>query len=306
MKVLIAGATGMIGTNLVVALQKSGHSPIVLTRSMLKARLLFNEDVKYAEWDSDTKHSLKNVIEEVDAVINLAGENLNAKTWTKTQKKVIIDSRVEAAQTLAKAIATATKKPKTFLQASATGWYGKECNAPADETAPKGTGFLADVVEQWENADDEVEKLGIRYVLMRTGVVLEPNEGALSAMALPFKLGVGGHFGKGDQFISWIHIKDEIRAILFLLENEDLSGTFNLTSPNPVTMRNFATALGKSHNRPSWFHVPAPFLKLLMGERAKEMILSSTNVIPKRLVESGFEFSYPDIQEAFNDLFKQL
>jgi uncharacterized protein (TIGR01777 family) len=304
MKVLVAGATGLIGKHLIPALQKKGHQIVVLTRNVLKAKLLIEEHVEFIEWNSEPTAELIKAIETADAIINLAGENLNAKTWSNSQKKIIIDSRVNAVKKLSHAIMLASHKPKVFLQASATGYYGTECYTGVDESGAKGIGFLADVVEQWEKADDEVEKSGIRYILLRTGVVLEPNEGALTAMVMPFKLGVGGHLGKGDQYISWIHYQDEINAIVYLLENENLSGTFNLTAPNPVSMREFAKSLGKSHNRPSWFHIPAPFLKIVMGEKAKEMILSSTNALPKRLLESGFSFKFKTIDEAFQDLFK--
>ncbi len=303
MKVLVAGATGMIGKHLIPSLQSNNHEITVLTRSVLKAKLLLGDGIKFVEWKNSICEALIKTVENSDAIINLVGENLNAKTWTNSQKKIIIDSRVNAAKNLAMAITKASKKPKVFLQASATGWYGTDCCNQVDESGPKGKGFLADVIEKWENSDDEVEKLGIRYILLRTGVVLEPNEGVLSAMVMPFKLGAGGHLGNGKQFISWIHYKDEIKAIIFLLENENLSGTFNLTAPNPVSMKEFAKALGRSHNKPSWFHIPAPFLKLFMGEKAKEMILSSTNAIPKRLIESGFEFNFTDIQLAFDELF---
>ncbi len=303
MNVLVAGATGMIGKDLIPGLQRNGHEITVLTRNVLKAKLLLGDNIKFVEWKNSVCSELIKAVENNDAIINLVGENLNAKTWTSSQKKIIISSRVEAAKNLAKAVNEAKTAPKVFVQASATGWYGTDCYDVVDETAPKGEGFLADVIEKWENSDNEVENSGVRYIVIRSGVVLQHNEGALSAMVIPFKLGAGGHLGSGKQFISWIHYKDEINAIVYLLENENLSGTFNLTSPNPVRMKDFAKALGKSHNKPSWFHIPAPLLRLFMGEKANEMILASTNAIPKRLLESGFEFKYTDIQVAFDELF---
>ena len=303
MKVIVAGATGMIGKRLVPALLKENFDVIVFTRNTEKARNQFGTLLQYKKWELGRVDNLIPYVEQADAIINLAGENLNSKSWTLKQKKIIIESRVQAVKTLAKAIRRARKTPSSFLQASAVGWYGTDVYEPLDENAPKGNGFLADVVEKWENADDEIEKLGCRYVLMRTGVVLTPDEGALAGLALPFKLRMGGHLGSGKQFISWIHYEDHIRAIIYLLKNQNLNGAFNLTAPQPVTMKEFALALSRAFNRPSWFHMPAPLLKLFMGEKAKEMILSSSNIIPQRLLDAGFEFEFSDIQSAFKDLF---
>jgi len=303
MRVIVSGATGLIGKKLIPELLSAGYEVTVFTRNITNAQKYFGTLLQYEKWELGRIDNLIPHIEQADAIINLAGESLNAKPWTAKQKKLIVDSRVGAVKTLTRAMKQAKNKPTSFLQASAIGWYGNSGDHPVDETAPRGEGFLADVVEKWEELDDEIERSGCRYVLLRTGVVLIPDEGAMAGFALPFKLGVGGHMGSGEQMISWIHYKDEINAILFLLKNQNLNGVYNLTSPKAVSMKEFAIALSKVFNKPSWFHMPAPLLKLFMGEKAKEMILVSSNVKPQRLLDAGFEFKFTAIGDALKDLF---
>jgi len=302
MNFVIFGATGFIGKMLVSALLSSEHEILVVTRNVDKAREVLGNDVGYHTWNDGKAESLGEVLLNANAIINLAGESIGTKAWTDKQKRKIIDSRVNFTANIVDAINLMDQKPDVLLQASAIGYYGADPNKTFDENSPRGDGFLADVTAKWEAATSHLDNT-VRLVLLRTGLVIGPGGGVLEPMAQPFKFGVGGHIGSGKQWFSWIHIEDEVKAIIHLLENNELSGVFNLTAPEPVTMKTFAKELGQTLKKPSWFHAPAPAIKLLMGQRGKEMLLSGQRVIPKRLIESGFKFQFSEVRMALTNVY---
>jgi uncharacterized protein (TIGR01777 family) len=301
MKFVIFGATGFIGKRLVSALLSGGYEILVVTRNVDKAREVLGNDVEYHTWDDGKVEGLGKIMIDANAIINLAGESIASKAWTEKQKRKIIDSRVSLTATIVDAINQMEKKPNVLLQASAIGYYGSDPDKTFDENSPRGDGFLADVTVEWEAATKHLDSK-VRLVLLRTGLVIGPGGGVLEPIAQPFKFGVGGHIGSGKQWFSWIHIEDEVKAIIYLFENNELNGPFNLTAPEPVTMKTFAKELGHTLKKPSWFHAPAAAIKLFMGQRGKEMLLSGQKVIPKRLIESGFKFQFSEVRMALTNI----
>lgn len=275
MRVVVAGASGLIGTGLTRALQARGDEVVRLPR------------FRTAPWSVDG----------ADAVVNMAGANVAGKRWSESYKKQILDSRVETTRALAEAINRALIKPRVLVNASAVGYYGGRGDEPMDESGSAGADFLAGVVQAWEA---EARKAMVRSVQLRTGVVLTPKGGALQQMLPPFKAFVGGPIGSGRQWVPWIHIADEVSAILFCIDR-DLSGPVNLVAPGVVTMKDFAAALGRALHRPSLFPVPGGPLKLILGEFAA-VLLEGQRAAPKKLVEAGFQFRFPDLDSALRDL----
>jgi uncharacterized protein (TIGR01777 family) len=275
MRVVVAGASGLIGTELTKALSSRADEVVRLPR------------IGTAPWS----------VAGADAVVNLAGANVAGKRWSAAYKKEILASRVLTTRALVEAIGAAARKPRVLVNASAVGFYGGRGDDVVDENATPGADFLAGVVQAWEA---EARKTPIRSVQMRTGVVLTPKGGALQQMLPPFKAFVGGSIGSGKQWMPWIHIADEVAAILFCIDRE-LSGPVNLTAPGIVTMKDFAGALGRALHRPSLFAVPGAPLKLILGEFAA-VLLEGQRAVPKKLVEAGFQFRFPDLQSALRDL----
>lgn len=303
MKIIIIGATGLIGQRLVGHLeQNEAYKIVIVSRRAAKSWRMFPNQKDFPEWDGKDEKSIGEIIDGAGAVINLAGESIAGGRWTDKRKQRILDSRVESTSALVNAINKAEKKPSVMLQASAIGYYGASADKTFDERSPAGKGFLSTVTESWEAAAKDLDKR-VRLALLRTGVVLDKHGGALEQMQKPFKFGVGGHIGSGKQWFSWIHIEDEVRAIAFLLENEKASGAYNLTAPEPVTMKVFAKSLGKAMKRPSWLHAPSFAIKLMMGEMGKEMLLSGQRVIPKRLLDQGFTFNYNKAETALQQIY---
>jgi uncharacterized protein (TIGR01777 family) len=285
MNVLLTGATGFIGARLARRLESAGHRVLPVSRRTGAAY----------DWSSD---SLKRGVDEAEAIINLAGENLFAKRWTARQKELLRSSRLDGTRKLA-ALA-ATRKPSCFISASAIGYYGASADRVFDESAPPGEGFLAGLCVDWEAATDAASAAGVRTAVVRTGVVLGKGGGALSNMMPFFKLGIGGPLGNGRQWVSWVHIDDLMALFLFLLEHP-LSGAFNATAPQPVRMKEFARALGRALHRPAIFPVPAPMLRMALGEVA-DVLLTGQRVEPRRARETGFRFGFTDIDAAFDDI----
>lgn len=275
MRVVVAGASGLIGTELTRALQARGDEVVRLPR------------FRTAPWSVDG----------ADAVVNLAGANVAGKRWSESYKKQILDSRVETTRALAEATNRALIKPRVLVNASAVGYYGGRGDEPMDESGSAGADFLAGVVQAWEA---EAREAMVRSVQLRTGVVLTPKGGALQQMLPPFKAFVGGPIGSGRQWVPWIHIADEVSAILFCIDR-DLSGPVNLVAPGVVTMKDFAAALGRALHRPSLLNVPGGPLKLILGEFAA-VLLEGQRAVPKKLVEAGFQFRFPDLDSALRDL----
>jgi uncharacterized protein (TIGR01777 family) len=300
--VLISGATGFIGKVLCQNLAETGYEIAVLTRNLEKARARFGGRATAAQWDGRTSQGWLELASRASAIINLAGENIGAGRWTEKRKKNIVLSRLNAGMAITEAVRRASVKPKIIIQASAIGYYGPRGDEALDESASAGEGFLADTVRQWEISTQAVKELGVRHVVIRSGLVLGRDGGVLSRFLKPFRLFIGGPLGTGKQWFSWIHERDEIGAIRFLVEREDMSGIFNLVSPEPLTMREFAKALGRVMKRPSWFPVPSFLLKLLFGEMAKETLLSGQRVLPNALLKAGYRFQYPDIESALREI----
>ncbi len=303
MKIIIIGATGLIGQRLVGHLeQNETHHIVIVSRRAAKSWRMFPNQKDFPEWDGKDEKAIGEIIAGADAVINLAGESIAGGRWTEKRKKRILDSRVQSTTALVSAINKIEKKPSVLLQASAIGYYGANADKIFDEKSPAGKGFLPQVTQSWEEAAKDLDKR-VRLVLLRTGVVLDKRGGALEQMQKPFKFGVGGHIGNGKQWFSWIHMEDEVRAIAFLLENGKASGIYNLTAPEPVTMKVFAKSLGKAMKRPSWLHVPSFAIKWMMGEMGEEMLLSGQRVIPKRLLDQGFTFNYNKDEMALKQIY---
>jgi hypothetical protein len=297
MRVVITGATGFIGKSLCERL--SGRYEIVgLSRNAEKAERQLGGLAKVVQWEAGRKGDWEREIDGAYAIVNLAGENIGSGRWTKAKKARILDSRIDVANALVEAVGRVENKPKVFIQTSAVGYYGPRADEQLDENSTAGSGFLADVCRQVEAAARKIEQAGVRLVFIRTGVVLGLAGGALPKMMLPFKFFLGGHVGKGEQWLSWISLEDETAAIEFLIENEQLSGPFNLTAPNPVTAKQFAKTLGRVLKRPACLPAPAFVLKILLGQVAEELLLKGQRVLPKRLVEAGFEFGHEDLESA--------
>jgi len=299
MKILITGGTGLIGRRLAAELVADGHEVVVLTRRPERADL--PPGVEAAGWDGRTSHGWGPLVDGDTALVNLAGENIAGGRWTTGQKKRIRESRLDAGRAVVEAVGKAPQAPRVLLQASAVGYYGPRGDAEVTEQSPAGKDFLASVCAAWEDSTAAVEERGVRRVVLRTGVVLDPEGGALPKMMLPFKLFAGGPAGDGEQWMPWIHAADEIAAIRFLLDQEDAIGPYNLTAPHPVTNGELSRALGKVLHRPALLRAPAFALRLALGEMA-DVVLTGQRALPRRLLEAGFRFRFPEIQEALRDL----
>ena len=300
--VIITGATGFIGKPLCKLLFEDGYEVVALSRNPDKGRETFDNRVNVVKWDGQSAEGWAHYADGALAIVNLAGDNIGAGRWTEEKKQKILQSRLNAGKVVVEAIERVTEKPKVVIQASGISVYGDRGDELCDESTPFGTGFLPEIGRQWEKSTQHVTTFGVRQVIIRSGVVFGGEGGFLARVMLPFRLFVGGHTGKGTQWYSWIHIEDEVRAIRFFLEKEDVKGIFNLISPHPVTSREFSKTLGKILKRPSWFPVPAPMLRLLFGEMADELILSGQRGVPKRLLDAGFEFQYPELETALRDI----
>ena len=287
--VAITGASGMVGTALATVLRESGHKPVSITRKASES----NEGS--IVWDPASGLKDPSRLETIDTVVHLAGENIAGGRWTAALKDRIRRSRVEGTRSLVKSIAAIGHRPKTLVCASAIGFYGERGDTVLDEDAVAGSGFLAEVCRGWEQEAEAATELGLRVVKVRIGVVLSPKGGALAKMLLPFKLGAGGIIGSGKQYWSWIGLHDLVRIIAFCVEHDSIRGAVNAVSPNSMTNYDFTKGIGRALHRPTLFPMPAFAAKLVLGEMANELLLSSTRVIPKKLKEQGFEFHYPEL-----------
>jgi hypothetical protein len=255
-----------------------------------------------AGWDGQTANGHGALVSGARAVVNLAGENIGAGRWTRRRRQAILKSRLGAGAAVVRAIREAKFPPGVVIQASAVGYYGSRNGDPLPETAPPGRGFLAGVVRQWEDSTKYVEHLGIRRCVIRSGMVLGPDGGELPRLLRPFFLGMGGTLGLGRQWVSWVHMADEVRAIRFLIENDNLKGVFNLTAPRALQERDLARTIGNRLRRRAWLPMPGLALRLAYGRMAKETLLAGQRAEPRRLLDSGFSFAYPDAESALCDL----
>lgn len=291
MNILITGGTGFIGRALCQALKDDGHKLYVFTR--YPERHQGGLSVSYISDLSQLHHALQ-----IDAVINLAGEPLNAGRWNARRKQMFIDSRVLITQHLVEWMGTRLQPPAVFISGSAIGWYGEHQDQVLDESADYSSGFTHDLCQQWETAALAAESLNVRVCLLRIGIVLEQEGGPLQAMLLPFKLGGGGPMGNGQQYWSWIHRLDLIRIIQRCLSQTGLHGPVNATAPEAVPQKVFAKALGHALKRPAFFPMPSLVATLMMGEFAQEVLLKGQRVYPQKLLEDGFTFQYPALAQA--------
>jgi uncharacterized protein len=299
-KILITGATGLIGCELCRKLYENGDEITVFTREIRKGRKILPYINNFVEWDYGKPELWKNEFDGKDAIIHLAGANISGRRWTDNYKRTILRSRKIATKSIIDAIEMINNKPKIFISSSAVGYYRDNGNEEITEESASGTDYLSNVCRSWEYEAMQVEKFGVRRVSIRTGIVLSPKEGALKKMLLPFKFFLGGSIGSGDQWFPWVHIDDIINIYLFALDNE-ISGALNGTAPNPITMKEFATTLGNVIHRPSIFKVPEFALKIAVGEGAQP-ILSSLRVIPKALIQNSFKFKYEFLKPALLSL----
>jgi uncharacterized protein (TIGR01777 family) len=295
MKVLVTGATGLVGSALVPVLTANGHEVFRLTRSEAKQ----GNDI---HWNPTSRDLPKARLEGLEAVVHLAGENIAASRWTKTVKERLRTSRVDTTKFLCDTLAQLQQPPKTLVCASAIGYYGQRGAEILTESTSPGTGFLADLCRDWEAACEPARKLGMRVVNLRIGVILSPKGGALAKMLTPFRMGVGGVIGSGRQYWSWISIDDVVEAIHTSLTNPGLSGPVNATAPTPVTNVDFTKTLGTVLGRPTIFPMPAFAARLALGEMADDLLLGSARVMPNRLSESNFHFQHPKLEGALRFL----
>lgn len=293
MKVAITGSSGLIGSALTRSLVSDGHEVIRLVRRDPRA-------ADERRWDPGTGELDPAVMDAADAVVHLAGAGIGDRRWSDSYKQMVLRSRVDGTTTIATAIARCTDPPKVLLSGSAVGFYGDTGEEAVDESAPSGSGFLADVVRQWEAATGPAESAGVRVVHTRSGVVLSADGGALGKVLPLFKLGLGGRLGSGRQWMSWIAIADHITALRFLLDRADLAGAVNVTSPEPVRNRDYTKAIARAVHRPALAVVPASALRLALGGFADEGVLVSQRVVPTRLEDAGFSFTYADADAALS------
>jgi uncharacterized protein len=302
MRILIIGATGFIGRELIKELANAGHQPVAVSRNAGKAREILGSQAEIAEWDGMLPDGLARHIANAEGIVNLAGKNLASGRWTVRRKKQITESRVRTGRLLADAIRISASKPTVLVQASAMGFYGTPVEKPAFEDHPAGTGFLAELTRDWESSVSDAGLFVQRIVIIRTGLVLSENGGLLKKILLPFQFYSGAVIGSGTQWLSWIHILDEVRAIRFLIENEKSEGPYNLTAPEPVKMKSFINAISETLGKPAWMHVPGIFLKAVLGAMAEETVLSSQNIYPHKLLKEGYKFEYPHLSDALRNL----
>lgn len=301
-RVIITGGTGFIGRPLSLRLIQEGFDVVCLTRNMSAAKNRGGNGIKFVEWDGISSVGWLDYAEGASAIINLAGESIGSGRWSEKKRRRILRSRIDAGKAVTEAVKLVKKIPEVVIQASAIGIYGNRGKETLDESSGLGEGFLAEVAQDWEDSTREIETLGVRRVIIRTGMVLGSTGGALARLLLPYRFFVGGPIGSGKQWMSWIHIEDEIGCILFLMGRKDLNGVFNLAAPHPLRNKLFSREIGKLLKRSAWFPIPGLFLKLLLGKMAEETILTSQRVMPVHLEENGFKFAYPELKGALTDI----
>ena len=295
--IAVTGASGMIGSALVQSLRRDGRQVVRLVR-----RPPVRPDESY--WDPATGAIDAARLEGLDGVVHLAGENLSGGLWTEARKRRIRESRVQGTTLLATTIANLSRRPGVMVSASAIGYYGDRGDTLVTEAAPNGRGFLADVVRAWEDSAEPAREQGIRVAHPRFGVVLDRQGGMLSKLLLPFRLGLGAQLGAGTQWLSWTTLRDVVAAIRFLLE-QDIEGAVNVTAPAPATNREFTRSLAAALHRPAVMAIPRIVLELILGELAREALLSSTRAIPARLHDLGFRFQDPDLGPALETVLRR-
>lgn len=292
MRIVIAGGSGFLGEPLVRRLLARGDDVAVLSRNPAKVRA-----GRGVQWDGRTQGPWSQEVADAGAVVNLAGENVGGGRWTDSRKQKLVASRLDATAAIVQALRESPPRDRTVVNASAVGYYGLRGDEELDESGSRGGGFLAGLVEKWEEAAREAEPLA-RLVLLRFGVVLAPDGGALKKMMLPFRLGVGGPVGSGRQWMSWIDRDDAVRMVVWAIENPNPRGVYNATAPEPVRNRDFARSLGRALHRPAFLPAPGFALKLAFGEMAEEVLLGGQRVLPRRAEREGFAFEVPTLDAS--------
>jgi uncharacterized protein (TIGR01777 family) len=307
MRIIITGGTGLIGRAMAADLADDGHEIIILSRHPSKHT--FPAGVRGKQWDGKTAADWGHLADGAGAIINLAGESIAGTgllpgRWTAARKRRILESRTNAGMAVVEAVEAAGNRPRLVIQAAGIDFYGNRGDLIiTEDSEPIHSGFLSEVVPKWEDSTAAVEEMGVRRIVTRSGLVLTMEGGPLPITVLPFRFFVGGPLGGGQQWLSWIHHADEIRAIRFLMENESARGPFNLCAPNPVTYRELAKTIGRVMKRPAFIPVPAIALRLVLGETA-DLVLHGRRAVPSRLQELGFSFRYPEIRPALASVLK--
>lgn len=301
MKIVVAGGSGFIGRNLCKALIQENHHVTVLTRSGARAQATLGPLVTVAQWDAKTSGPWESAVDGADALINLAGEPIAAGRWTAERKRLLFDSRVLATRLLVHAVERARAKPAVLVNASGIGYYGARNAMPVAEKTQAGTGFLAELCTAWEKAASEAEQVGIRVVLLRIGMVLGRDGGALAQMVPPFKMFLGGPVLPGYQWVSWVHTQDLVGLVRWAISNERVRGPVNAVAPDAVTMREFCRTVGRVLHRPSWLPVPAFALRLGLGELST-MLTTGQRVEPAAAQSGGYTFKHPSLGFALHDV----
>lgn len=301
MRIVIVGATGFIGRALVETLRERGDSVTAVTRNPDRARRTLGHDVPLMRWNPPELGDWTSAFDAADGIVNLAGASVAGKRWTAARKREILDSRLVATAAVVQAIGAANPRPTVLVNASAVGFYGSRGDEVLTESSAPGEDFLSGVTRQWEAAALEAQKLGVRVVMIRSGIVLGRQGGALAQMAMPFRIFVGGTMGRPDQWVPWIHIDDEVALIIYALTHDTMKGPVNATAPNPVHMEEFSRQIGQSLRRPSWVPMLSLFLPLALGQRA-EVLLSSERALPESATDAGYQFQHTDSAEALRSL----
>jgi uncharacterized protein (TIGR01777 family) len=290
-RILITGASGLIGSALATNLKDKGCELLLASRKP-------SVSPDQIQWTVEDGFAEPERLEGLDAVVHLAGESVSGLRWTDEKKKAIRDSRVLGTRSVVEALSSLKHRPKVLVAASAVGFYGERGDEEVTESSAAGDTFLSDVARSWEAEARRAEDAGIRTVLLRTGIVLSKDGGALGTMLLPFKLGVGGVVGSGKQWMSWVSIDDHISVIEYVIENENIRGAVNSVSPNPITNEEFTKTMGEVLYRPTFIPVPEFVVSMALGEMGDALLLASTKVLPKRLLDAGFVFKYPELKPA--------
>jgi uncharacterized protein (TIGR01777 family) len=296
MRVLVTGATGLIGSALSDALLARGDEVVGLTRDPERAKPK-NPTVRWFGWQPATERPPPEAFDHVDAVVNLIGEEINQRL-TEANKRRIRESRVTASRNLIQGIKTVEQPPRVFVGQSAVGYYGDRGAAIVDEDSERGEGFISQLPADWEAAEREAGELGMRLVIFRTAPILSKRSGLIKQLELPFKLGLGGPIAGGEQFLPWIHLDDEVALLLWALDNDQVSGVLNASAPNPVTNREFSKALGRALHRPAVLPVPKLAVTAMRGSELADAVAGGARVIPRRALDLGFQFRHPEIDEA--------
>ncbi|MGF1491761.1 MAG: TIGR01777 family oxidoreductase [Microcoleaceae cyanobacterium] len=305
MKIAIAGATGFVGSRLVEKLNSEGHQVLVLTRNPQQAQRTFPDsaysNVQIKGYNPTESGDWQQALVGCDGVVNLAGVPIADERWTAERKQAILQSRTLTTEKIVEGIAQANPRPSVLVSASAVGFYGTSEAETFVETSNAGEGFLADVCQAWEAKAEQVKAVGTRLAILRLGIVLDQDGGALAKMLTPFRLFAGGPLGSGEQWFSWIHRDDLVDLIIFCLQHPEVEGTLNATAPNPVRMSQLCNTLGQVMNRPSWLPVPGFALEALLGDAA-QLVLEGQRVLPERTLAYNFEYKYPKVDQALREI----